>query len=72
MTGIWKSRFGRTGFSVLQGMDQKNFVTSSRAFLGLSGVSAALVAGLQAWKRNILLSILAGTACYMLLTQMVF
>ncbi len=35
-------------------------------------VSALLVAGLQAWKRSILLSILAGTACYMILTQLVF
>lgn len=31
-----------------------------------------LVAGLHAWKRNILLSILAGTVVYMLLTQLVF
>ena len=35
-------------------------------------IAGLLVAGLQAWKRNILLSILAGTAVYMLLTQMVF
>ena len=35
-------------------------------------IAGLLVAVLHAWKRNILLSILAGTACYMLLTQMVF
>ena len=33
---------------------------------------AAAVIGLQAWKRNTLISILAGTAVYMLLTQAVF
>lgn len=32
----------------------------------------ALVAGLHAWKRNTLLSIGAGTVCYMLLVQFVF
>lgn len=35
-------------------------------------IAGLLVAGLHAWKRNILLSILAGTACYMLLTHLVF
>ena len=35
-------------------------------------LSAALVVLLQAWKRNILLSILAGTVMYMLLVQLVF
>ena len=35
-------------------------------------IAGLLVVGLQAWKRNILLSILAGTAVYMLLTQLVF
>ena len=35
-------------------------------------IAGLLVAGLHAWKRNILLSILAGTAAYMLLTQLVF
>lgn len=34
--------------------------------------AALLVVLLQAWKRNILLSILAGTAAYMLLIQLVF
>ena len=35
-------------------------------------LSALLVAAAQALKRNSLLSILAGTACYMLLVQLVF
>ena len=35
-------------------------------------IAGLLVVGLHAWKRNILLSILAGTAAYMLLTQLVF
>ena len=35
-------------------------------------IAALLVAGLQAWKRNSLLSILSGTAVYMLLIQQVF
>ncbi|MBR6965980.1 MAG: AzlD domain-containing protein [Clostridia bacterium] len=35
-------------------------------------ISALLVVLLQAWKRNILLSILAGTVMYMLLVQLVF
>ena len=34
--------------------------------------AAALTVLLQVWKRNVLLSILAGTAAYMLLFQMVF
>ncbi len=35
-------------------------------------IAGLLVVGLHAWKRNVLLSILAGTAAYMLLTQLVF
>lgn len=35
-------------------------------------IAGLLVVGLHAWKRNILLSILAGTAAYMILTQLVF
>ncbi len=35
-------------------------------------IAGLLVAGLHAWKRNILLSILSGTIVYMLLTQLVF
>ena len=35
-------------------------------------IAAAIVVVLQAWKRNSLLSILSGTAAYMLLIQLVF
>jgi len=35
-------------------------------------VGCAAVAGLHVWKRNTLLSIGAGTVCYMLLVQLVF
>lgn len=35
-------------------------------------ISVALVAFLHAWKKNTLLSIVAGTLCYMFLIQVVF
>ena len=35
-------------------------------------ISGAVVVGLHAWRRNTLLSILSGTAVYMLLIQLVF
>ena len=35
-------------------------------------MSTALVVGLHVWKKNTLLSIIAGTVCYMVLMQMVF
>ena len=35
-------------------------------------IAAIAVAGLQAWKRNSLVSILAGTVIYMILVQLVF
>lgn len=35
-------------------------------------LSCAVVAGLHIWKRNTMLSIAGGTACYMLLVQIVF
>lgn len=35
-------------------------------------VSIALTAGLHVWRRNTLLSIAAGTVCYMVLVQAVF
>ena len=35
-------------------------------------LASAAVIGLQAWKRNTLLSILSGTAAYMLMIQLVF
>lgn len=43
------------------------------AFHGLPELMAmAVVAALQKWKKNMLLSMFAGTALYMLLVQMVF
>ena len=35
-------------------------------------LSVALTAGLHVWRRNTLVSIAAGTVCYMLLVQFVF
>ena len=35
-------------------------------------IGCAVVAGLHGWKRNTLLSIGAGTVCYMLLVQFIF
>lgn len=35
-------------------------------------IACAIVAGLHLWKRNTLLSIIAGTAAYMILTRFVF
>ena len=35
-------------------------------------IATALVVLLHVWKRNTLLSIIAGTACYMILVQVVF
>ena len=48
-------------------------VTLSRAPFGAPELLAGLaVVGLQAWKRNSLISILGGTVLYMLLVQLVF
>ena len=35
-------------------------------------IAAVIVVGLQAWKRNALVSILSGTVAYMLMAQLVF
>ena len=47
------------------------------SFDGFSGflpplLSSLVVGGLYVWRKNTLLSIIAGTACYMLLVQFVF
>lgn len=47
------------------------------SFAAVSGfapqlIACAVVAALHVWKRNSIISILGGTACYMLLTQLVF
>ena len=48
-------------------------VTLTAAPFGIpEAMGCALVAGLHIWKRNTLLSIGAGTVCYMLLVQFVF
>ena len=49
----------------------------SISFAELSGYAPALIAGavvvcLHIWRRNTLLSIIAGTLCYMILVQRVF
>ena len=53
------------------------FCLKNVSFAALSGwlpalISGALVAALHVWKRKTLLSIVAGTVCYMLLVQFVF
>ncbi len=50
----------------------KDTVFLSAPFGAPELIAGLLVAGLHVWKRNILLSILAGTACYMLLTHLIF
>lgn len=35
-------------------------------------ISVVVVAGLHAWKRNTLLSIICGTVCYMFMVQFIF
>ena len=48
-------------------------VTLTSAPYGIpEAIGCACVAGLHIWKRNTLLSIGAGTVCYMLLVQFVF
>ena len=47
----------------------RNIDFSSFPFGAAELVSLALVIELQAWRKNNFLSILAGTACYMLLTR---
>lgn len=48
-------------------------VSLLRAPFGIpEALSCALVVALHLWRRNTLLSILGGTACYMFLVQMVF
>lgn len=48
-------------------------VTLTRAPFGIpEGIGCAVVSLLHVWKRNTLLSIGAGTVCYMLLVQFVF
>lgn len=50
----------------------KDTVVTASPFGAPELIAGALVVVLQAWKRNSLLSILSGTAVYMLLIQLVF
>ena len=50
----------------------KDMTVTSPPFGAPELIAGALVVLLQAWKRNALLSILGGTAAYMLLIQLVF
>ena len=50
----------------------KDMTVTSPPFGAPEMIAGALVVLLQAWKRNALLSILGGTAAYMLLIQLVF
>ena len=58
------------GMLVVYCLRNISFVASPHGIPEL--VSVALVALLHLWKRNTLLSIIGGTACYMLLVQEVF
>ena len=50
----------------------KDTVVTSAPFGLPELIASAAVGGLQAWRKNSLVSILAGTVIYMLLTQLVF
>ena len=50
----------------------KDISLTSAPFGIPEAIGCCVVAGLHAWKRNTLLSIGAGTICYMLLVQFVF
>lgn len=58
------------GMLVVYCLRNISFVASPHGIPEL--VSVVLVAFLHIWKRNTLLSIIGGTACYMLLVQVVF
>ncbi len=71
----WVSYLGKALPPALIGMlviyCLKNTSITARPY-GLPELLAVLIVGaLQAWKRNSLLSILCGTAAYMLLTQLI-
>lgn len=58
------------GMLVVYCLRNISFVASPHGIPEL--LSVALVALLHLWKRNMLLSIIGGTACYMVLVQVVF
>ena len=70
------SYLGRTLPAAMMGLLVVYSLRSTDLLGGSHGIpeaiAVAVTAGLHLWRRNTLLSILAGTACYMLLVQLVF
>ncbi|WP_342782134.1 branched-chain amino acid transporter permease [Psychrobacillus soli] len=64
------SRLTDVGLLVIYCLKDVTLLTGSHGFPELIGV--AVVTGLHLWKRNMLLSIAAGTIVYMLLVQFIF
>lgn len=58
------------GLLIVYCLKNVSFLSGSHGMLEL--ISIALVTALHLWKRQTLLSIAAGTVCYMLLIQFVF
>ena len=58
------------GMLVVYCLRNMDFATASHALPEI--IAAAVVVGLHLWRRNTLLSIVAGTVVYMLLVQLVF
>lgn len=50
----------------------RNVSFTTPPFGGAEICSLLLVTGLQLWRKNIILSIVAGTACYMILIRTIF
>lgn len=72
----WLERLGKTLPYAIMGM-LVVYCLKGVGFASLSGwlpalIAVTVVAVLYVWKRNTLLSILAGTVCHMLLVQLVF
>ncbi len=72
----WLERLGKTLPYAIMGM-LVVYCLKGVGFASLGGwlpalIAVTVVAVLYVWKRNTLLSILAGTVCHMLLVQLVF
>ncbi len=50
----------------------RNVQLSAAPYGAAEAIACAAVVGLHLWKRNTLISIIGGTACYMVLVQLVF
>ena len=59
------------GMLVVYCLKGMNFTSGARGFVP-EIISVFVVSVLYVWRRNTLLSIIAGTGCYMLLVQLVF